>query len=110
MIFSTRPLSGKSGGFFSKPRFPAAEADVARSGATGGATNFETPASWQHPLAHSSTEYVSKRYALENHNLRLWRDAGIGFEELAYLVPTLLESTDSMAQRLAEFLQSKAYL
>ena len=70
----------------------------------------DTPQSWPRPLAHSREEYIYKRYCLEKYNLRLWREAKISFEELAYLVPTLLESPESMSERLAELLQTKAYL
>lgn len=47
----------------------------------------ELPVEWPKPLAESPADYARKRAILENHNLRIWREAKIAFEELMYSPP-----------------------
>lgn len=75
----------------------------------------ELPHSWASPLATSSEDYVEKRFQLENHNLRLWRDAGISFGKLDYVTPASIhtpreESFQKIVDGLADQLQKKGYI
>jgi len=76
------------------------------------------PALWSSPLALSMEDYVQKRYWLENHNMRLWRDADIHYGELTFIpppVPSAITShrnnpLNNIVSQLAEQLHAKAYL
>lgn len=57
-------------------------------------------------LVRSAREYVENRVALEEHNLRIWRDARVDFGELEYLPP----GTGQLDEALAEALKKRAYL
>ena len=49
------------------------------------------PDQWPSPIAASARDYARKRTALEEFNVRLWRDDGIAFMELPFLTDHLTE-------------------
>jgi hypothetical protein len=63
------------------------------------------------PLAESAEDYSKKRYWLERHNLRLWRDEKLSFQELGFLPPPpQVHINEKIAHGLAKQLKEKGYL
>jgi anion-transporting ArsA/GET3 family ATPase len=88
--------------FFVNRTFPAIESDSLSS--------LGKPHEWEKPVVHSATEYSKKRFLLEKHNLRLWRDAKVSFGELGFVPPPLMNAPEFIAKNLSAQLQDKDYL
>ncbi|MEO7163017.1 MAG: ArsA family ATPase [Bdellovibrionia bacterium] len=98
--------------FFANRLFPSPSLDNVNIAKT--VNIAETPQDWPTPIATSTEEYARKRYLLENHNLRLWRDAEINFGELGYAHISgdlsSQASAEKLIQNLASQIRTKAYL
>jgi hypothetical protein len=68
------------------------------------------PNDWQKPFASSSQEYCSKRYQLEQYNLRIWKEANLEFKSLEFVPPPVQNAQIQISQGLAEQLKDKGYL
>jgi hypothetical protein len=63
----------------SMPRVPSAD-------------SLPDPDQWKSPVPENALDFLRKRARLEEHNLRLWRDAQIHWTRLPYLPPSIDES------------------
>jgi hypothetical protein len=69
-----------------------------------------TPDQWTSPIASSAVDYVRKRAALEDFNLRIWRQAEVEFGELPYLRPRIDRDTAPLISALEQELRRREYL
>jgi hypothetical protein len=61
----------------------------------------ETPDQWKSPVPASTLDYARKRSGLEEHNLRLWSQEGITWEELPFLALPLQDPKKALHEGLA---------
>ncbi len=62
-------------------KFPTTSAEVINK--------LPPPPEWVSPIATSAQEYADKKNALENFNLRIWRDEKIEFTEIQFIPPEI---------------------
>ncbi len=74
---------------------------------TESATPENSPESWENPIPTSAEDYVHKRVILEEYNLRLWRNAKIPIEEVAFILPT---PQNQMIEGIASELKTRGHV
>jgi len=65
------------------------------------------PDSWKEPFAKTLSDYATKRSILESHNLRLWSENGIHFEELGLIPFSSAQTLDAVVKALTEQIEEK---
>lgn len=88
------------------PKNPAAFVVNRRFPSTGVEVPLEAdPDRWPSPVPASTEDYVRKRVALEEFNLRIWREAGITHDELGTILPG-----EPVVQGLASEMERKGWV
>jgi hypothetical protein len=62
------------------------------------------------PLANSMEDYSERRFQLEHHNMRLWREAQIQYGEFSYFPPSPTHATAGIVEQLSKQLITRMYL
>jgi hypothetical protein len=100
-------LPGNAPGYLVNRRFPHVGTARGAHSAIPPSVSGD-PDSWTTPVPRSAADYAVKRSALEEHNLRLWREPGLSFGELPYLPPSL--TSESLPAALAGEMERRGYL
>jgi hypothetical protein len=70
-------------------------------------TTLESPDQWATPFATSVSDYAAHRAVLEAHNLKMWSNAKIKYDEIEYVLPSEAPVHSALVSKVAAQLLEK---